>query len=89
MPPPLTAATRRVLRDLKALGISLRALARAAAVPNTTLARIRRGALGASPVVTRKVAAALERWSARLGRHAAQLGAAAQRSRRPRNGRAA
>ncbi len=88
MPPPLTAATRRVLRDLKTLGISLRALARASGAPNTTLARIRRGALGASPVVTLKVAAALERWSARLGRHAAQLGAAAERDKRSRRGRA-
>ncbi len=89
MPTPLTSTARRILGDLKAMGISLRALGRAARVPETTLTRIRRGALGASPSVGARLAAALERWSRRCAAHASVLRVALkdavprQRARRP------
>ncbi len=66
----LTALTRRALRRMPG---SLRALARAAGVPSTTLARIRSGHLRASPMVARRVAGVLARWSEWCGWTAARL----------------
>jgi lambda repressor-like predicted transcriptional regulator len=80
MPTPLTSTARRILRDLKTMGISLRALGRAARVPETTLTRIRRGALGASPSVGVQLATALEHWSRQCAAHARVLRAAVQRA---------
>jgi hypothetical protein len=52
---------------------SMRALAREAGVPHTTLVRVRSGALEASPAVVARVAATLEQWSELCKRHAFRL----------------
>jgi hypothetical protein len=52
---------------------SLRALAREAGVPHTTLTQIRTGRLGASPVVAARLGRALARWGRRCGRAAERL----------------
>ena len=42
---------------------SMRALAREAGIPHSTLVRIRQGRLGVTPAVARAVADALQEWS--------------------------
>jgi len=51
----------------------MRALAREAGVPHTTLVRVRSGTLEASPAVAARVAATLERWSDLCKRHSFRL----------------
>jgi plasmid maintenance system antidote protein VapI len=56
---PLTRTTREVLRSFP---IPLRAIARAAHVPHSTLARIVTGERGATPAVARALEGLLGRW---------------------------
>jgi hypothetical protein len=66
----LTQAVRQAIEEAPA---SLRALARAAGVPDSTLVRIRKGERRATPAVATAVAASLERWSTRCGELARQI----------------
>jgi len=59
---PLTAALRRALHQAPC---SVRALAREAGVPHSTLVRIQGGALKASPAVAGAIAQALRTWGHR------------------------
>ena len=52
---------------------SVRALAREAGVPHTSLVRVRSGAIDASPALVARVAAALERWGELCKRHSFRL----------------
>ena len=56
----LEEAVRRVLGEVPG---SMRALAKEAGIPHSTLVRIRQGHLGASPAVARALADALGRWA--------------------------
>lgn len=63
--------TRAVQRALAGAPCSVATLARAAGVPQSTLARIQSGERNATPAVARAVARALDEWSvacARLAR---------------------
>jgi hypothetical protein len=71
---PLTAAVRHALRQAPC---SVRALAREAGVPHSTLVRIQGGALNASPAVAGAIAQALLAWGQRCEALAAQVGDAA------------
>ena len=61
----LSMAVRRALKNTP---YSLRALAREAAVPHSTLVRIGSGSLRASPAVADRVAKALRAWGAQCAR---------------------
>jgi transcriptional regulator with XRE-family HTH domain len=61
----LTTAVRRALAQAPC---SVATLARAAGVPQSTLARIQAGERQATPAVARAVARALDQWSARCAR---------------------
>lgn len=65
--------TAQLVRAVNAAPCSLRALAREASVSHALLVMILAGDRAATPVVTVKVAAALERWGARCRRAAEQL----------------
>ena len=66
----LTVAVRQAVRRSPC---TLRALAREAKVPPSTLARILAGERGATPAVAHAVAGALERWGARCLQIAAAI----------------
>jgi hypothetical protein len=66
----LTALVRRALREAPC---SLRALAREADVPHSTLVRIRGGSLNASPEVADALVKALERWASQTRKLAAAV----------------
>lgn len=72
---PLTTAVRRALRDAPC---SVRALAREAGVPHSTLVRIQAGDLNASPALADAVARALLTWASRCEHAAAVVKGAAQ-----------
>jgi hypothetical protein len=61
---------------------SLRALAREADVPVSTLIRARKGEIGLTPRVASAVALALRRWSGRCANAAEQLEAAVKQAER-------
>jgi hypothetical protein len=63
----LSAAVRRALENTP---YSLRALAREAAVPHSTLVRIGSGSLRASPDVANRVAKALRAWGSQCAKFA-------------------
>lgn len=67
------ARTRAVRRALVMSPTSLRAIARAADVPASTLARIKSNELGASEDVAAAVADVLERWSGDLADVASEI----------------
>ena len=70
---PLTAAVRDALRGAPC---SLRALAKEAGVPHSTLVRIRGGTRNASPEVADAVTKALQRWATQNERLAGAVAAA-------------
>ncbi len=74
--------TRAVGRAIRGAPCTLRALAREAAVPPSTLTRILSGERAATPAVAESVAAALERWGAQCLRIATAI-----RQRQPRRTR--
>lgn len=59
--------TEAVTRAVRGAPCSVRALARAAGVPDSTLVRIVAGDRAATPAVATAVARALDQWSARCG----------------------
>ena len=59
--------TEAVTRAVRGAPCSVRALARAASVPDSTLVRIVAGERTATPAVAAAVARALDQWSARCG----------------------
>ena len=65
--------TEAVQDALEGLPVGLRALARAAGVPASSLTRIRAGELGASADLAEKVAAALEQLATGAGDRAAAI----------------
>lgn len=67
------ARTRAVRRALELTPTSLRAVAREADVPPSTLHRIKESELGASEAVAEAVADALERWSGDLADVAGEI----------------
>ncbi len=75
----LTAALRRALNDAPC---SLRALAREAEVPPSTLVRARKGEIGVTPAVALALAKALRRWSDRCAKAAERLEKAANQAER-------
>lgn len=66
----VTGAVRRAIAGAP---WSVAALARAAGVPQSTLARIKAGERAATPAVARAVASALEDWGARCARGLADI----------------
>lgn len=66
----LTAAVARAIREAPC---TLRALAREAGVPPSTLTRVLSGERAATPAVAEAVACALERWGARCVRMATAI----------------
>jgi hypothetical protein len=66
----LTAAVRRALRGTP---FSLRALAREAEVPHSSLVRIQAGQLNASPDMAASLARALRKWGRQCNRLAATI----------------
>jgi transcriptional regulator with XRE-family HTH domain len=56
-----------LLQALERAPGSLRAIAREAGVPHSTLVRIKQGERGVTPEVAKAVADALRRWSGRCG----------------------
>ena len=66
----LTETVKRAVQDAPC---SIRALARAAGVPDSTLVRIVAGERAATPAVATAIARALEGWGAQCGRHAAAI----------------
>ena len=59
--------TQAVARAIRGAPCSVRALARAAGVPDSTLVRIVAGERAATPAVAAAVARALDQWSTRCG----------------------
>ena len=76
-----TAALRTVLKGSNQLPGTVRALARQAGVPHTTLVRIAAGELGASPMVAERVAAALDSWARSCSAGAEKLRLSLRRTR--------
>lgn len=76
--PDLTAVTRAAIGAFPG---RLRELAKEAGLPYSTIARIRHGALPASPAVARAVAGALSRWGTRCVRAGQELHAVRRRGR--------
>lgn len=79
MPDSLTEAVKRALGQAPC---TVATLARAAGVPQSTLARIQAGERNATPAVAGAVARALEQWSANCTRLAQRI-----RRAQPRRGR--
>ncbi len=73
---PLTRTTQEVLRSFP---IPLRAIARAAHVPHSTLARIVTGERGATPAVARALEGLLGRWGRQYESAARRLHTALKR----------
>jgi hypothetical protein len=78
---PHTTALRALLKGNKQLPGTVRALARQAGVPHTTLVRIAAGDLGASSLVAERVAAALDAWSRSCSAGAEKLRQSIRRTR--------
>lgn len=76
------ALTRAVQRALAGAPCSVATLARAAGVPQSTLARIQAGERNATPAVARAVARALDEWGAGCTRLAHGIRRAAPRRKR-------
>ena len=76
-----TASLRTLLKESKRLPGTVRALARQAGVPHTTLVRIAAGELGASPMVAERVAAALDSWARSCSAGAEKLRLSLRRTR--------
>lgn len=70
---PSDRLTNAVRRAVQHAPCSVRALARAAGVPDSTLVRIAAGERAATPAVAAAVARALEAWGAQCERHAAAI----------------
>lgn len=64
---PRDRLTETVTQAVRGAPCSVRALARAAGVPDSTLVRIVAGERAATPAVAVAVARALEKWGARCG----------------------
>jgi hypothetical protein len=82
-----TAALRAVLTGDRRFPATVRALAREAGVPHSTLIRVASGQLGASASVVERVAVAIETWQRSCAVSAAELRRALERAsggRRPR-----
>jgi hypothetical protein len=79
---PTDALSRAVTRALEAAPCSVRALAKAADVPHSTLVRIQSGALRATPDVAHAVAVALKGWSRECDRLAQGIVRQSTRSRK-------
>lgn len=77
-PAHLTETVRAALNVVP----NVSALAKAAGVSQSLLARIKAGEREATPAVAAKVAAVLERWSAQCGRAAARIRRSNRRGKR-------
>jgi plasmid maintenance system antidote protein VapI len=75
---PRDRLTETVKRAVQNAPCSVRALARAAGVPDSTLVRIVAGERAATVAVAASVVRALEEWGAQCGRHAAAIRKAQQ-----------
>ena len=75
---PKDSLTEAVNRAIQNAPCSVRALARAAGVPDSTLVRIVAGERAATPAVAAAVVRALEKWGAQCERYAAAIRKAQQ-----------